>query len=472
MSLFYLLNFQTSTLNQNFLRPYDYEQIIAEKEARIRELEYELNDLKENKTSRSKSSEIEDLITKVHSRWRNGSLSGGGLKFHNEFEMSAFARFTLNRIYLIEPGLGKRVVEKPIAFKKKDILEVVSGAYPLSIQEFYQGKEKSLYTDKIFLEGIVKNEPSIGAVYELYFRNLEFPTDRNKFVRVTLSRPFAPVYGLGYAPININNKLLLVILPLSYERLDKFKSFLDRFQMLALEDTKLAFTLVYFGEKGSLEAKSMLNKLRQNQITAKFIHLKETFSRGRGLQAGVDDWQNEDVILFFCDVDVIFNAEFLQRCRLNVEKGKRVYYPMVFSLYNPKVVYTMHGYHIPKEDKQLVISKDTGFWRDFGYGMTCQYKSDFESIRGFDQKVSGWGKEDVLLFKKYVKSSYVVLRSPDQGIFHLWHPKECDGNLPIDQYRSCLSSRALNEASHRQLGMLAFKDEIKVREKLKENSKS
>lgn len=232
------------------------------------------------------------------------------------------------------------------------------------------------------MEGIIKHEPSIGAVYELFFRNLDSPNDRNKFMRVTLSRPYAPLYGLGFTPININNQLLLIILPLSYERLDKLKSFLDRFEILALEDTRLTLSLVYFGEKGSSEAQSMLNKLRSNKIQCKFIFLNEAFSRGRGLQVGVDDWQKKDVILFFCDVDVIFNFEFLQRCRLNVEKGKRVYYPMVFSLYNPKVVYTMHGYQIPREDKQLVISKDTGFWRDFGYGMTCQYKSDFEKIRG------------------------------------------------------------------------------------------
>lgn len=106
--------------------------------------------------------------------------------------------------------------------------------------------------------------------------------------------------------------------------------------------------------------------------------------------------------------------------------------------------------------------------------MTCQYRSDFINIGGFDLDIKGWGGEDVHLYRKYLHSNLIVVRTPVRGLFHLWHEKHCMDELTPEQYKMCMQSKAMNEASHGQLGMLVFRHEIEAhlrKQKQKASSK-
>ncbi|XP_040014148.1 chondroitin sulfate N-acetylgalactosaminyltransferase 1 isoform X2 [Xiphias gladius] len=369
-----------------------------------------------------------------------------GIRLPSEYAVVPFESFTLQRLYQLEMGLTRHPEEKPVRKDKREELgEVLEMALhslnTLSSQQDSRGAAEKTQTSKVyapsdFIEGITRTEKDKGTLYELTFRG----ESSNEFRRLVLFRPFGPLMKVKNERVDTANVPINIIVPLS-RRTDKFKQFMQNFREVNFKN----YTL---------------------------LQLDEEFSRGRGLDIGARAWKGGNVLLFFCDVDIYFTADFLNSCRLNTQPGKKVFYPVLFSQYNPTLIYGSPE-HIPPVEQQLVIKKDTGFWRDFGFGMTCQYSSDFINIGGFDIDIKGWGGEDVHLYRKYLHSNLLVVRAPSRGLFHLWHEKHCADELPPDQYRMCMQSKAMNEASHGQLGMLFFRHEIEShlrRQKQQQNS--
>ncbi|XP_028274452.1 chondroitin sulfate N-acetylgalactosaminyltransferase 1 [Parambassis ranga] len=404
-----------------------------------------------------------------------------GTRLPSEYAVVPFESFTLQRVYQLEMGLTRHPEEKPVRKDKREELgEVLETALhtlntPASQQDG-KAADKTLtskvYTPSDFIEGITRTERDKGTLYELTFRG----ESSNEFRRLVLFRPFGPLMKVKNERVDTANIPINIIVPLS-RRTDKFKQFMHNFREVCVrQDGRVHLTVVYFGKEQMSEVRSTLeNTSREaNFRNYTLLQLDEEFSRGRGLDVGARAWKGGNVLLFFCDVDIYFTADFLNTCRLNTQPGKKVFYPVLFSQYNPTLIYGSPE-HIPPVEQQLVIKKDTGFWRDFGFGMTCQYRSDFINIGGFDIDIKGWGGEDVHLYRKYLHSNLLVVRAPSRGLFHLWHTKHCADELPPDQYRMCMQSKAMNEASHGQLGMLFFRQEIEAhlrKQKQQQNSNS
>ncbi|XP_073935569.1 chondroitin sulfate N-acetylgalactosaminyltransferase 2 isoform X2 [Castor canadensis] len=413
---------------------------IAQLKQELQEMSEKMRSLQEKKNigangigyQGNKEQAPSDLLEFLHSQIDKAEVSIGA-KLPSEYGVIPFESFTLMKVFQLEMGLTRHPEEKPVRKDKRDELvevieaglEVINNPDEDDEQEDEEGPlgEKLIFNENDFIEGYYRTEKDKGTQYELFFKK----EDLMEYRHVTLFRPFGPLMKVKSEAIDITRSVINIIVPLA-ERTEAFAQFMQNFS----ESNFHNYTLV---------------------------SLNEEFNRGRGLNVGAQAWDKGEVLMFFCDVDIYFSAEFLNSCRLNAEPGKKVFYPVVFSLYNPAIVYANQDTPPPVE-QQLVHKKDSGFWRDFGFGMTCQYQSDFLTIGGFDMEVKGWGGEDVHLYRKYLHGDLIVIRTPVPGLFHLWHEKHCADELTPEQYRMCIQSKAMNEASHSHLGMMVFREEI------------
>ncbi|XP_051897345.1 chondroitin sulfate N-acetylgalactosaminyltransferase 2 isoform X2 [Pristis pectinata] len=339
----------------------------------------------------SKENLPNDLLEFLHSQIDKAEVSMGA-RVPSEYAVVPFESFTLNKVYQLEMGLTRHPEEKVVRKDRRDDFAeaIEAGLEVLNNPEEEEANvdnddddeednrmQKHTYTENDFVEGYYRTERDKGTLYELFYKK-EFV---DEFQHVTLFRPFGPLMKVKSEVIDISHQIINIIVPLS-GRTEAFAQFMQNFRDVCIQqDRHVYLTVVYFGQEGLEEVRRIL------EVTASETHfhnytlvsLADEFSRGRGLDMGARTWDKGEVLMFFCDVDIYISPEFLNSCRINTEPGKKVFYPVVFSLYNPAIVYaSMDG--TPTIEQQLVHKKDSGFWRDFGFGMTCQYRSDFLTI--------------------------------------------------------------------------------------------
>ena len=111
-------------------------------------------------------------------------------------------------------------------------------------------------------------------------------------------------------------------------------------------------------------------------------------------------------------------------------------------------------------ESHFSFDADSGYWRQFGFGIVCVYNSDLRRVGGFDTSIIGWGKEDVDLYEKFIKSNVTIFRTVDPGLVHVFHRIDCDSSLSDDQMIMCMGSKATSISSQRVLANLIFEKKL------------
>ncbi len=297
------------------------------------------------------------------------------------------------------------------------------------------------------INGYVRHNPTRGNEYIV---DAEFadPRDHWKLVqtRVSILKPLASNYLTLPDNNNVETAVNFVV-PITKVN-NRFVEFMTMYEAMYLQpQASVNLVLAVYGRDDVVFINDVLKSYRDNYPEAVFtvVEGQGDFARGKALNLGMTHLHPED-LAFLCDVDMEVGPSFLNRCRRNTIRGKRVYYPEFFKLYNMNYVYR-NG----QKPSRLNIKRSHGHWAYYSYGMLCIYKSDYDRVGGMNSNIVGWGEEDVNFFEKVLRKKLEVLRAPDTSLKHRWHDKNCPKSLVGKQYKHCLSSRGENLADRIEL---------------------
>ncbi|XP_015176522.1 PREDICTED: chondroitin sulfate synthase 1 [Polistes dominula] len=291
--------------------------------------------------------------------------------------------------------------------------------------------------------------------------NEEFKQDnRNRFLQNLIPSRFLDFNLLSSKSVNLmeDQKIINFILPLS-GRYEVFQRFIQNYEEVCLTtDEKTKLLIVLYQHKIEDTLNKTMNLIEQlkykyRSATIDVILGSGEFARANALHEGVIQMKDDD-LLFFIDVDIVFTSSALYRIRLNTIINRQIYFPVVFSEYDPKIVYKSD--YSKRHDKYYIITEMTGYWRQFGFGIVSLYKKDYDIVGGFDLSIRGWGKEDVIFYEKVVKSKIKIFRAADQHLIHVFHDVECGKELSDTQLSMCMGTKADTYAGTETLAKIIY----------------
>ena len=158
-----------------------------------------------------------------------------------------------------------------------------------------------------------------------------------------------------------------------------------------------------------------LYKKKYPNADLRLVTTNRPFSRKESIELASKEHPSFE-LLFLADIHIDFSHQFLERCRMNAIENKQVYFPAVFTPYNPSEFYgdrVLHPYAV-----RFKINQNQGFWMHENYHLACIYNYDLEHVLelGQDLRESEWSLIELVLKYQHLN----IFRAVEPGLVNLW----------------------------------------------------
>ena len=158
-----------------------------------------------------------------------------------------------------------------------------------------------------------------------------------------------------------------------------------------------------------------LYKKKYPEADLRLISTRRPYSRKESIELASKEYPTYE-LLFLADIHVDFSQQFLERCRMNALENRQVYFPAVFSPYNPTNFYTFRIRN--PYATRFQISEEQGSWLHESFHLTCVYNYDLANVLelGEEMKESEWS-----LLNLFIRNhKLTIFRAVEPGLVHLW----------------------------------------------------
>lgn len=163
-------------------------------------------------------------------------------------------------------------------------------------------------------------------------------------------------------------------------------------------------------------------------------------------------------LIFITNPHVDIEADFLNRCRLNVIENVQVFFPIAFYQYHPHLIARTH--HVT-DNSTIELHKAHGWFNSYSFDHLGLYLSDYLALK--KSSISRHMMNSTMnIYDLFIQITDIhILRAPDQSLRVHYQSFQCDSikQINLNEFNRCSLQKEKGLASRSQLAMFLIDNE-------------